>query len=247
MWDENTRNFAEALENTNRKLLEISEAGYGARVLDAGCGVGGSSFFLAKEIEATVTGLTLSEKQLDFARMKNHQLGLQSQVDFKLQDYTKTEFNSETFDLIWAIESLTSAPDKSKFAKEAYRILKPGGRLIIADYFRSVPERPDPKAWMIKWQNCWSLSEILREAPYKSIFEQHKFKVLKSLDVTPAITPSAVHMYRAYVLGMIPSVIYNAFHTTSRFAKTHYLSAKYQYKALRAGLWEYRILLLEKQ
>lgn len=247
MWEENTKNFSEALTNTNRVLMYIAEVNEDARILDAGCGVGGSSFFLAKEKNAQVTGITLSEKQLEYANSKNDELGLNSLVEFKLEDYTKTSFKPSTFDLIWAIESLTSAPDKSKFAKEAFRILKPGGKLIIADYFKPTNEKADPNRWLEKWQNCWSLAVIEKEKTYIARFEQEKFKLIKNLDVTKKIIPTAKIMYRSYLMGALPSVIYNAFHNTSRFAKTHYLSGKYQYKALKAGLWEYRILLFEKE
>lgn len=245
-WDESTSNFAEALVNTNQTLMKIAGISEGDRILDAGCGVGGSAIFLAKEKNTKVTGITLSEKQLEFANKKKEELNLQSLVEFKLEDYTATSFKSSTFDVIWAIESLTSAPDKSKFAKEAHRLLKPGGKLIIADYFKTSIEKQDPHGWMEKWQNCWSLSEIIREDAYLAIFHQEKFKLLKNLDVTKKISPTAKIMYRSYLLGAIPSIVYNAFHNTSRFAKTHYLSGKYQYKALKEGLWEYRVLLFEK-
>ena len=242
MWDKDTRNFPEALSNTNRKVAGIAGVKKGERVLDAGCGVGGSSFFLANTYQCRVTGITLSERQLAFASRKRKEMGLEKLVDFELEDYTSTSFPESTFDLVWAIESVTSSQDKGRFCKEVSRILKPGGRLVIADYFRT-PDKADPRNWMKKWQECWSLSTILREKEYIDLFQDHGFKLTRNIDATGNIFPSSRIMYRSYLLGALPSILYNTFHNTSRFARTHYLSGKYQYRALKEGLWKYKVMV----
>jgi ubiquinone/menaquinone biosynthesis C-methylase UbiE len=247
IWDTKTRTFAEALKNTNKFLMETAEVESGFRVLDAGCGVGGSAFYLAKERNARVTGITLSERQIEYADKKRDELKLQDYVDFKLEDYTRTSFASNTFDLIWAIESITSAPDKKLFAKEAYRLLKPGGRLIIADYFKPENQVNDPRSWLKKWQDCWSLADFMTVTDYAILFEHEGLDFRKKGNVTANITPSSKYMYRSYLMGAIPSKIYNLFHNTSRYAKTHYKSGKYQYKALKEGLWEYWVLVFGKR
>ena len=242
MWDGKTRNFGEALSNTNQRVAAVAGIRKGERVLDAGCGVGGSAFFLARHYGCRVTGLTLSEKQIAFARQKNLELQFSEQVDFLLEDYSNTSLQDQTFDLVWAIESLTSAPDKKRFCDEARRLLKPGGRIVVADYFRT-PNLEDKRGWMRKWQNCWSLSEIMTESEYVRIFGDAGFALKKNVDATSNIFPSARIMYRAYLMGAIPSLLYNTFHRTSRFARTHYLSGKYQYRALKEGLWKYKVML----
>jgi len=245
-WDKNTKNFAEALQNTNRVLMETASVQRGERILDAGCGVGGSAFFLANQCNAKVTGITLSEKQLEYANQKREDLRLNNLVDFKLQDFISTSFQNNSFDLVWALESVTSAADKKLFAQETFRLLKPGGRLIIADYFRTRDTWKDNDNLLEKWQNCWGLAEIMPLDSYIRIFQKEGMDIKEKKDITRHIYPSAKMMYRYYMMGMVPSVMYNAFHHTSRFAKNHYKSGKYQYKALKKGLWQYWIVVFRK-
>ena len=58
-------------------------------------------------------------------------------VDFQQQDYTQTDFPDNNFDVAWAIESMTTATSKVAFFKEIHRVLKPGGKLVVADFFKS--------------------------------------------------------------------------------------------------------------
>lgn len=244
-WDKDTKNFKDALENTNRFLLTMADIEINAKVLDAGCGVGGSCFYIARKNQSETLGISLSKRQIDYAKKKVDELKLKDKVKFKIEDYTNTEFEPETFDLIWAIESITSAPDKAKFAQEAYRILKPGGKLIIADYFKTYNADEMPEV-MEKWINNWSMSPFLNVDEYVEIFEKHQLKLTKQEDVTGMIRKTSKIMYKASLLGSLPSMLYNLFNDTSKFAKNHYKSGYYQYKALKKELWQYHVLLFQK-
>lgn len=247
IWDNSTENFAQALVNTNKLMMEIAKVKEDCRVLDAGCGVGGSGVFLATNKKVKVSGVTLSEKQFEFAVDNANKLNLNNLLDFKLEDYTNTSYPDNNFDLIWCIESITSEPQKTLFAKEAYRLLKLGGKLIIADYFNTSEDKQDPKNYLDKWRKTWNMAPIESLKEYVPKFSNNGFSLEENHNYTKGISPTARRMYYSYLFGAIPAIVYNLlFKNVSRFAKTNYKSGYYQYKALTKGLWEYRILLFEK-
>ena len=123
-WDSSTKNFHEALLNINKILAEKAGINKQHKVLDAGCGIGGSSLWLAKNIGCNVTGISLSAKQVQTANNLALAENLQTLAIFDQQDFTATKYTAESFDIIWAIESVCHASDKSKFINEAYRLLK---------------------------------------------------------------------------------------------------------------------------
>ena len=67
-WDEKVHNFSESLLRMNAVMMDAAQIKSTDKVLDAGCGIGGSSFYLAKNIGCDVTGISLSEKQIEYAR-----------------------------------------------------------------------------------------------------------------------------------------------------------------------------------
>jgi len=245
-WNSQTTNLTDALQMLNQVMAEIAEIQNNINVFDAGCGVGGSLFYLAKNYDVNGVGITLSEKQHAFATAQAHKHGFDKKVSFMIGDYVFTTFADETFDLIWAIESITSTSGKRQFAHEAYRLLKHGGKLIVADYYLNGENLYDTNDYLEKWRKTWSMSPFISSSQFISIFENYRFRMKKDIDITQNIFPTSKKMYRASLLGTLPSIAYNLTHNTSRFAKTHYLSGIYQYKALKKGLWQYHIHLFEK-
>ena len=103
----------------------------GSRILDVGCGIGGSSRILAKYYGFNVTGITISPAQVKRARELTPS-GLN--CNFLVMDALNLKFEDGSFDAVWSVEAGAHMNDKNKFADEMLRILRPGGYLAIADW-----------------------------------------------------------------------------------------------------------------
>ena len=103
----------------------------GSRILDVGCGIGGSSRILAKYYGFSVTGITISPAQVKRARELTP-AGLN--CNFQVMDALDLKFEDGSFDGVWSVEAGAHMNDKNKFADEMMRTLRPGGYLALADW-----------------------------------------------------------------------------------------------------------------
>ncbi|MEP7237871.1 MAG: methyltransferase domain-containing protein [Ferruginibacter sp.] len=247
IWENGIHTAAAAIANTNKILMELAGIKETDYVLDAGCGVGGAAIYISTNKNARVCGITLSEKQLAFANGLAKEKNVEDKVAFRIMDYTNTEFADETFDVVWACESMTHAMDKKAFIAEAYRVLKKGGRLIISDFFLSNDNQVDKRSLIKKWIDTWFINELVSGRYFTEALQDNGFSVSKNLDYTSQIYKSAKRLYFAALLGALPAGLYNLFHPkVSAYSKNHYKCGYYQYKALKKDLWQYRVILAEK-
>ena len=103
----------------------------GSRILDVGCGIGGSSRILAKYYGFNVTGITISPAQVKRARELTPS---ELNCSFQVMDALDLKFEDGTFDAVWSVEAGAHMIDKTKFANEMLRTLRPGGYLALADW-----------------------------------------------------------------------------------------------------------------
>ena len=246
-WDNSTKNFHEALLNINKILAAKAGIKKEDKVLDAGCGIGGSSLWLAKNIGCDVTGISLSAKQVQTANKLSAEENLQTLAIFEQQDFTATHYANESFDIIWAIESVCHAADKSKFIEEAFRLLKKGGRLILADFFKKDNLKENDAALITQWANGWAIDDFASIEKFNNQLGDAGFTNTNIEDATAKIIPSAKRLYRAYFPGVIGGFLYKLFNPKPTiYGKKNIDTAYLQYKALKKNLWTYNIVLAEK-
>ncbi|NET57740.1 MAG: methyltransferase domain-containing protein [Symploca sp. SIO2E6] len=116
------------------ELLSWSGVEQAEQILDVGCGIGGSSLYLAQKFNANATGITLSPVQASRATERAQEAGLASRVQFQVADALKMPFADESFDFVWSLESGEHMPDKEQFIRECYRVLKVGGTFLMATW-----------------------------------------------------------------------------------------------------------------
>ena len=114
-------------------LAELADIKTGSRILDIGCGFGGSSLYLAKKYSANTTGITISPVQVQMAKEAVAKTNLDA--SFLLMDAEEMHF-AQPFDVLWSVESISHYHDPRKFFGSAVKFLKPGGCFALTDWFQ---------------------------------------------------------------------------------------------------------------
>lgn len=245
-WDHSTKNISEALTKINAVMAQKAGITNGMKILDAGCGEGGSVAWLSKQFDVTVTGITLSYKQMKAGNDYLQQQKLNS-AHIKVQDYTKTNFPDKHFDVIWSIESVCHASDKTDYLMEMHRVLKPGGVIIIADFFLAKELAKEEQRLIDKWANAWAVESFEQATSFITKATAAGFTKCVAEDITQNIRNSVNRLYRSFYMGLPLSLLYNLFHPrTTRAAKQNVYSAYWQYITFKRKLWNYQLVLLRK-
>ena len=105
----------------------------GSRVLDVGCGIGGSARILARDYGFEVLGISISPGQIARAQALTP-AGLPCR--FAVMDALDLQLEAGRFDAVWSVEAGPHMPDKQRYADELLRVLRPGGVLAVADWNR---------------------------------------------------------------------------------------------------------------
>lgn len=174
------------------EMLRWGQVNQVSRLLDAGCGVGGSARYLAQRFDATALGLTLSPVQAEQARQYTQRAGLQDRVQFQVRDMMTLSAADGSFDLVWSMESAEHIRDKQLLFNLFYERLAPGGKFLMATWCH----RPTPpglsegeKKLLEKIYRLYHLPPMVARTSLVEYATAAGFTEIKSADWSRSVAP----------------------------------------------------------
>lgn len=239
--DRETKSHTEALINQYKYVIKKGQIGNGMRVLDAGCGVGGASLYIAKVTGARCVGVSLVESQVKEAGENALRQNIQNKVEFLVGDYAHTNLKPESFDVVIGIESICYAAPKRAFLAEAYRLLKPGGRLVITDgYCKHNPQDKTEIFTLKKFCSSWRLANLITYQKMSNEIRKIGFSNVKLEDKTDEIAMSANKMRMLVKWWNLGEILLGWVDLpVVAMARANAMGMRYWLRGLDAGLFGY--------
>jgi SAM-dependent methyltransferase len=167
--------------NSTKTQAELIGITKNMRVLDAGCGVGGSSRYLAHTYGCQVEAIDLTPQYVEAAAQLNKLCGMEDKITVRQGSVTDLPYAERTFDLIWSQNVTMNVEDKRRMFSEAFRILVPGGRFTFSHAARGSAGEP---YYPLPWARDASYSFLSTPEEILKLLEELGFAEIRSLDET---------------------------------------------------------------
>jgi ubiquinone/menaquinone biosynthesis C-methylase UbiE len=162
-----------------RTLAQLANLLSAQQVLDIGCGVGGPARTIAAEFGCTVTGLDLNEGYCEAAQTLTELVNLK--ITFRQGSALDLPFADQIFDVVWMQHVQMNIEDKPRLYSESYRVLCPGGILVLHEVFAGVGGEP---YYPVPWAETAATSFMMPPTDAIHLMQQTGFEIQSWNDVT---------------------------------------------------------------
>ena len=169
----------EAMEHTNEIMAGAVTLALDTTVLDLGCGYGATALYLAERFGCKVTGTNISEKELELARSRSKEAGMDHRLSFEYGDFHRLNYPSSSYDVVWSQEAFLHAADKTVVLSECRRVLRPQGSLVFTDILvhRDTPDVDRTRIYeRVKSPDMWDMED------YRAVLSRLDFSVIREED-----------------------------------------------------------------
>jgi len=187
----NARNYNNACEDLCLLMAKSGQFNTNDTLLDVGFGYGEQDlYWMEKYNLKKIVGINITPLHVKIAKERVHKHGLSHRIEYKNESAPYLNFENETFDKVSALESAFHFKTRNIFFKEAFRVLKPDGRIVLADMLPSPKENHNGiiKRLRRKWVSI-PQENMYDRIQYKKNLEKYGFRDVEIISIAKYVYP----------------------------------------------------------
>jgi len=192
LWEQGIENYVQAAEHLVTQMGKMLGLNAQSRLLDVACGMGAQDILLHRIFGCTIDALDVTWKHVELATRRVSETGVQNRVRIHHGTATKLPFDDAAFTHVMSVEGPEHFNTREDFFKEAYRVLTPGGVMVLSDYNlhrkpRTIWERLVVEAARILWHVPRANYDTIDS--YKMKLERNGFRKVVIQEIGEQVIP----------------------------------------------------------
>lgn len=235
----------ETKEKAQENLLKFIASRLALRprsnVLDIGCGIGGTGIWLARKHGCRTTGITIAPAQIKMAEQNAENAGVSEKLKFLVDDADNLKVHGK-FDYAFAIEVLPHLHNPGNFYRKISRLIKPGGRFAISDWFKGTSLTRQQYEKYIKPINFGMMVSLSTPLDYMDYLTKNGFRIVSWNDLNSMV-------YKTWDIGS-KLIMKQELWKLAREHNRHFVNFLKAFMAMRkgfsSGTFRYGVIIAEK-
>jgi len=259
LWKEANFTYSQALYYANELILQVIKS-YPKKedlnIIDLGCGVGSSLFYLAKKLPETITyyGVSISATQIEIAKKERgkhfRKEAASKQFHFLEADFANLPTTLPQFDIAFSIEAFAHAPIAKDYFQQVAKSLKKGGKLVLIDDFLNDDIDFDnlnskAKKAIADFKYGWMVESLLTNQALSEIAVRFGLKIIEQEDLTPYMHNNTLKHKWIRLLVNSFRWVYDLSPRKSAYFRS-WIGGKGKQYCLAKGIVKYRKIVFEK-